>query len=134
MWVGLWVYNDPNMTTIDVSLHYSYKTSVLFVMYVSAVGYSMVFAGINIGQLEDVKEQYGDAIYDEYLKDYEIANSLLFAGGFLTTLFMVWHAEYYNYYTYYYIPQYIVILLLINILYTCIIHIYMYNTCTHNTI
>ena len=57
-------------------------------MYISAVGYCMVGSGIYIEALSDV-ENTADI-------DYEFDNGvkLMFAGGFLTTLFWVSYEQY----------------------------------------
>ena len=57
-------------------------------MYISAVGYCMVGGGIYIEALSDV-ENTGDI--DD---DLDNGLKLLFAGGFLTTLFWVSYEQY----------------------------------------
>ena len=52
-------------------------------MYISAVGYGMVGGGIYIESISDVENT--DNIDD----DFDNGQKLLFAGGFLTTLFWV---------------------------------------------
>ena len=64
------------------------QTSVLSIMYISAVGYGMVFGGIYIEAISDVENT--DDIDDDLVN----GQRLLFAGGFLTTLFWVSYEEY----------------------------------------
>ncbi|CAI8013930.1 hypothetical protein GBAR_LOCUS8768 [Geodia barretti] len=58
------------------------QTAVLSTMYLSAVGYGMVFGGIYINSTSD------DDVTDQ-LKDYDNGLKLMFAGGIVTTLFLV---------------------------------------------
>ena len=51
-------------------------------MYLSAVGYGMVIGGIYINSTSD------DDVTDP-LKDYDNGLKLMFAGGIVTTLFLV---------------------------------------------
>ena len=51
-------------------------------MYLSAVGYGMVIGGIYINSTSD------DDVTDQ-LKDYDNGLKLMFAGGIVTTLFLV---------------------------------------------
>ena len=65
------------------SLTYDTKqTAVLAIMYLSAVGYVLVGAGITIKDTEDIDHDDDDS----GLLD---AIDVLFAGGFITTLFWV---------------------------------------------
>ena len=52
-------------------------------MYLSAVGHGMVVGGIYINSTSD------DDVPDEF-DDYDKGLKLVFAGGFITTLFWVW--------------------------------------------
>ena len=61
-------------------------------MYISAVGYAMVGGGIFIESLSDVENT--DNIDD----DLDNGQRLLFAGGFLTTLFWVSYEQYNNWF------------------------------------
>ena len=58
-------------------------------MYISAVGYGMVGGGIYIESISDVEN--ADVIIDD---DLDNGQRLLFAGGFLTTLFWVSYVQY----------------------------------------
>ena len=58
-------------------------------MYLSAIGFGMVFAGITIRYIQNHKDDYSDDVYDMYIKDIEEVYNLQFAGGFLSTLFLV---------------------------------------------
>ena len=55
------------------------QTAVLSIMYLSAVGFAMVYGGIYINSIFD-----GDVP-----DDLENGVNLVFAGGFITTLFLV---------------------------------------------
>ena len=65
------------------SLTYDTKqTAVLSIMYLSAVGFVLVLAGIVIKNTEDLDHDDDDSgLYDAY--------DVLFAGGLITTLFWV---------------------------------------------
>ncbi|CAI8044894.1 hypothetical protein GBAR_LOCUS24864 [Geodia barretti] len=56
-------------------------TAVLSIMYLSAVGYGMVYFGIYINNISD------DDVSG--FEDYDRSFKLMFAGGFITTLFLV---------------------------------------------
>ena len=56
------------------------QTGVLSVMYLSAVGFKLVVAGIAIRGFEDALE------VDDDIEEF---TNLFFAGGFITTLFWV---------------------------------------------
>ena len=65
-------------------------------MYLSAIGFGMVFAGINIRYIQNHKDDYSDYDYrydydynNNYLDEVEEVYNLQFAGGFLSTLFLV---------------------------------------------
>ena len=58
------------------------QTAVLSIMYLSALGYVMVFGGIYINSTSDVD------VTDQF-KDYDKGFKFMFAGGFITTLFLV---------------------------------------------
>ena len=58
------------------------QTAVLSIMYLSAVGYGMVYGGIYINSTSD------DDVPDQ-LEDYDKSFKLTFAGGIITTLFLV---------------------------------------------
>ena len=62
------------------------QTGVLSVMYLTAIGYGMVEAGIVIDLADDYDYDYDNGFGDDNIPDH---NKLLFAGGFLTTLFWV---------------------------------------------
>ena len=71
--------------TYDMSLtYYTKQTAVLSIMYLSAVGYVLVGAGIVIKNTEDIDHDVDDTIAD-LLEAFDV----LFAGGFITTLFWV---------------------------------------------
>ena len=55
------------------------QTAVLSIMYLSAVGYGMVFGGIYINSISD----------DDVPDDLDNGLKIVFAGGFITTLFLV---------------------------------------------
>ena len=59
-------------------------------MYISAVGFGMIEAGIYIESISDVENT--DNIDDDLYN----GQRLLFAGGFLTTLFWVSYKQYNN--------------------------------------
>ena len=66
-----------------LSLTYDTKqTAVLSIMYLSAVGYVLVGAGIVIKDTEDIDHGDDDSGFLQ-------AIDVLFAGGFITTLFWV---------------------------------------------
>ena len=58
-------------------------------MYLTAVGFVMVVAGLEINDDTDIEVPGIDTGVPDYSK-------LLFAGGFLTTLFWVWKINYYS--------------------------------------
>ena len=57
-----------------------HQTVVIFILYITAIGYVMIGAGINIDEHDDENE------VDRNLK---ASFDLLFTGGFLTTVFWV---------------------------------------------
>jgi hypothetical protein len=57
---------------------------VISIMYLSAVGHGMVVGGIYINSTSD------DDVPDEF-DDYDKGLKLVFAGGFITTLFWAVH-------------------------------------------
>ena len=68
------------------------QTAVLSVMYLTAIGYVTVVAGIFIDNASDSDRDYiYDYDIDVQLPEIEVPDyiKLLFAGGFLTTLFWV---------------------------------------------
>ena len=59
-------------------------------MYLSAIGFGMVFAGITIRYIQNHKDDYQYDYYNKnYLDELEEVYNLQFAGGFLSTLFLV---------------------------------------------
>ena len=56
------------------------QTAVLSIMYMSAIGFGLALGGIYINALDDD---------DDIPDDFDTGFKLMFAGGFITTLFWV---------------------------------------------